>query len=45
VLGAQEVLCKERRRICVVEEQDLHELEEQRHLLQQQIDTDLEEVQ
>ncbi|KAK0134869.1 Dynein heavy chain domain-containing protein 1 [Merluccius polli] len=43
-LEAEEVLCEERSRRCAVEEQNLHQLEEQRHLLQEQLDIYLEEV-
>lgn len=44
-LEAEEVLRKDSRKSFVAEEQNLHQLEERRYLLQQQIDTYLEEVQ
>ena len=44
-IEVEEVLCEEKRRRCVVEEQNLHQLEEQRRHLQEQIDTNVEEVQ
>ena len=44
-MEAEEVLCEEKRRRCGVEEQNLHQLEEQRRILQEQIDTHVEEVQ